>query len=152
MRGNTQAFWIGLISVLVPPLFFSRGQVQNANPPPPQFAHPSPEQDKGIGPIHEVHLGPIDPILAAKGKALFAAKCSACHKLDDRYAGPPLRTITKRRTPEFILNMILNPSEMTQKDPVAQQLLAEYLTAMTPQNLSEDDARAVLEYLREVAE
>ncbi|MFN4308003.1 hypothetical protein [Sulfurihydrogenibium azorense] len=48
------------------------------------------------------------------------------------------------------MNMILNPIEMTQKDPAAKALYETYLTQMTPQNLSEQEARAVLEYLRSI--
>lgn len=108
--------------------------------------------DKGIGPIKEVKLGPIDQNLAKKGKEIFDSKCASCHKLEEKYVGPPLKGVTKRRKPEWIMNMILNPSEMVQKDPVAKQLLSEYLTQMTFQNVSQDDARAILEYLRSVDE
>lgn len=44
--------------------------------------------------------------------------------------------------------MILNPSEMIQKDPIAKELLAKYPTPMPFQNVSEEDARAILEYLK----
>jgi hypothetical protein len=46
------------------------------------------------------------------------------------------------------MNMILNPEQMTKEDPVAKKLFVEYLTQMTFQDVSEDDARAILEYLR----
>jgi hypothetical protein len=46
------------------------------------------------------------------------------------------------------MNMILNPMEMVERHPVAKQLLAEHMTFMANQNLTVDDARAVLEYLR----
>jgi hypothetical protein len=47
------------------------------------------------------------------------------------------------------MNMILNPEEMVQKDPIAKQLLVEYNGApMANQNLTEDEARAILEYFR----
>jgi cytochrome c len=46
------------------------------------------------------------------------------------------------------MNMILNPQEMVERHPVAKQLLAERMTFMANQNLSVEDARAVLEYLR----
>jgi mono/diheme cytochrome c family protein len=108
--------------------------------------------DKGIGPITEVKLGPIDQNLVKKGKEIFDSKCASCHKLEERYVGPPLKGVTKRRKPEWIMNMILNPTEMEQKDPIAKQLLAEYLTQMTFQNVSQEDARAILEYLRSVDE
>lgn len=105
--------------------------------------------ENGIGPITEpLQLGEIDPALASQGEEIFNLKCSACHKLDERYVAPPLRDVTSRRTPEFVMNMILNPLEMTQKHPVTKELLVEYFTPMTPQGLTEEDARALLEYLR----
>ncbi|MEO0162864.1 MAG: cytochrome c [candidate division WOR-3 bacterium] len=108
-----------------------------------------PMKDKGIGPIKEVKMTPqIDKELAKKGEEIFKTKCSVCHKLDERYVGPALKGVTKRRTPEWIMNMILNPEEMTKNDPIAKKLLEEYLTQMTFQNVSEDEARAILEYFR----
>ncbi len=44
--------------------------------------------------------------------------------------------------------MVLNPLEMTQRHPATKDLLAEYFVPMTPQGLTEEDALAVLEYLR----
>ncbi len=103
----------------------------------------------GIGPIKsELKLDPINKSLADKGEKVFEMKCTACHKMDERYVGPAVRGITVRRSPEFIMNMVLNPDEMVKKHPEVQKLLAEYLTPMTYQNVSEEDARAILEYLR----
>ncbi len=114
-----------------------------------QSTTPSSASNKGIGPIQSISLGPIDPQKAAQGKQVFDSKCSACHKFEERYVGPPLKGVTQRRTPEWILNMILNPQEMTQKDPAAKELLATYLTQMTFQNVSEEEAKQILEYLRQ---
>lgn len=106
--------------------------------------------DIGVGPITKVELRPLDPGLAAKGKVVFEQKCAACHKFDQRYVGPALKGITERRKPEWIMNMILNPSEMVEKDPTARELLATYLTPMTFQDISKEQARAILEYFRQV--
>ncbi len=109
------------------------------------------ELENGIGPVKQkLELGTIDPKLVKKGEEIFNTKCVACHKLDERYVGPAQRDVIKRRTPEFIMNMMLNPLEMQEKHPVVKKLLAEYMTQMTNQNLSFDDARAILEYFREV--
>jgi mono/diheme cytochrome c family protein len=108
-----------------------------------------PMKNKGIGPITEVKLSPqIDMNLVKKGEDLFKIKCSACHKLEEKYVGPALKGVTQRRTPEWIMNMILNPEEMTKKDPIAKELLAEYLTQMVAQVKDTTEARAILEYLR----
>ena len=68
--------------------------------------------------------------------------------MEERYIGPALQDVTERRTPEWIMNMILNPEEMTKKDPIAKELLAEYLSPMANQSLEEEEARKILEYFR----
>lgn len=103
---------------------------------------------KGVGPIAEIKLEKVDPKLAKAGEKVFTAKCSACHKLEERYVGPALGGVTQRRAPEWIMNMILNPAQMTQEDETAKGLLGEYLTQMTFQNVSKDEARSILEYFR----
>ena len=107
------------------------------------------EPSLGVGPVKKVELSALDSKLSEKGGQVFTSKCSACHKIGERYVGPDLAGITKRRAPEWIMNMILNPAEMTQKDSTAQELFGEYLIQMTNQNLSQEDARALLEYFRE---
>ena len=111
----------------------------------------SPAADnKGIGPITKVDLGEIDQAKAAKGKQHFDTKCSACHKFEEKVVGPPLAGVTERRSPEWIMNMILNPVEMTQKDPAAMELYATFLVQMTFQNVSQDETREILEYFRQM--
>ena len=105
--------------------------------------------DRGIGPIKEVKITGFDKSLADEGAKIFQEKCTACHKYDERYVGPPLKGVTTKRSPEFIMNMIINPEEMGKKNPTVRAMLAEYMTQMTNQNINEKDARALLEHLRE---
>jgi mono/diheme cytochrome c family protein len=93
-------------------------------------------------------LGEIDPAVAAAGQEIFEAKCAACHKMDKRYIGPPMAGVVSRRTPEWIMNMILNPEGMVAEDPDARQLLMEYSAPMANQNLTHEEARQILEYFR----
>lgn len=110
------------------------------------------EVENGIGPIKsKLTLEKINLDLVKKGEAIFSTKCASCHKLDERYVGPAQRDVWERRTPEYILNMMLNPEEMYKRHPEAKKLLAEYMTPMPAQNLTMDDARALLEYFRKVA-
>ena len=106
--------------------------------------------NKGIGPIKSLALAPeVDQTMASHGKDVFKKMCTACHKATKKFIGPAPKNILLRRTPEWIMNMILNPDEMTQKDPLAKSLLIEFNgSPMANQNLSEEDARAVLEYFR----
>lgn len=105
----------------------------------------------GIGPIKKVEVAAaVDAGMAAEGEKLFKEKCTACHKIGERYVGPDLKGVTTRRAPEWIMNMILNPVEMVQKDETAKELLATYFTQMSQQNVSEDGARKLLEYFRKM--
>ncbi|HVW95958.1 c-type cytochrome [Mucilaginibacter ginsenosidivorans] len=104
---------------------------------------------KGIGRFTDVKLDAIDPAMADKGMVVFNAKCGACHKVtDQKVVGPGLKDVTKRRTPEWIMNQITNPVEMEAKDPVGQALLAKHLTQMTFQNVTDEETRQILEYFR----
>jgi mono/diheme cytochrome c family protein len=111
---------------------------------------PVPADDgKGVGPVKNVTVGPIAPKLVAEGKKVFEAKCTACHNIASKKVGPALIGVTQRRKPEWIMNMILNPGEMTQKDPTAKKLYSELLVQMANQNAGQDGARAILEYFRD---
>lgn len=103
----------------------------------------------GFGPIKkEIKLKPIDPELAKTGEKIFESKCASCHKLDERYTGPAQRDVLQRVTPEFFLNMVLNPEENLEKHPHSKKMYAEYLQKMTNQNVTIKDALALLEYFR----
>ena len=107
------------------------------------------DDSKGVGPVTTLALGAgIDQVLADKGKFVFESKCMACHKFGERYVGPDLASVTERRKPEWIMNIVLNPQEMTQQNPAAKELLGEFMTQMPNQNLTQEEARAVLEYFR----
>ena len=85
----------------------------------------------------------------AHGADVFKKMCTACHRPDKKFIGPSPTGILDRRSPEWVMNMILNPDEMVQKDQLAKDLLIEFNgSPMANQNLSEEDARAVLEYFR----
>jgi len=108
--------------------------------------------EHGIGPITAFDPGPLDNALADRGMEYFKLKCSACHKMEGRYVGPELGTVTNDRSPAYLMNMMLNPAEMIEKHPEAKKKFAEFMTPMPNQNLSEDEARAILEYLRREAD
>ncbi|WP_223034931.1 c-type cytochrome [Hanstruepera marina] len=106
--------------------------------------------NKGVGPITSVELAAdIDQAMAAQGQEVFKKMCTACHRADKKFIGPAPTGITERRSPEWIMNMILNPEEMVQKDALAKELLIEFNgSPMANQNLTEEEARSVLEYFR----
>lgn len=142
------------LSIAVITVTFAAVACTNSTPPESAPTKETPvaatgASDIGVGPISSVVLEKdINKQLAKKGEDIFSSKCSACHKVDERYVGPALKGVTLRRKPEWIMNMILNPQEMIEKDATAKELLGEFMVPMTFQNVDQDQARAILEYFR----
>ncbi len=106
--------------------------------------------NKGVGPITSVELdAEIDQALADQGKEVYDQMCIACHRADKKFIGPAPKGILERRSPEWVMNMILNPEVMVKEDPLAKDLMQEFNGApMANQGLTEEQARSVLEYFR----
>lgn len=107
------------------------------------------EGSKGVGSITSFEHKPFDAALANKGVELFVSKCAMCHSFDRTLVGPSLDAVVKRRTPEWIMNMMLDPTTMLEKDADAKALSKEYGSPMISLGLKQEEARAILEYLRE---
>ena len=107
-------------------------------------------KNKGIGPIKSIELEPeIDHARVTHGAELYKAKCTSCHRTDKKFIGPASAGVLERRTPEWIMNLMLNPQEMEKKDHLTKELSKEFNNAIMPnQFLNEYEARSVLEYFR----
>lgn len=106
--------------------------------------------NKGIGPISSYKFSEeVNTEMAAAGEKIYTTKCTICHMADQRMIGPALSGVYDRRSPEWVLNMLLNPDGMLKEDPIAIAMLKEYNGAiMTNSNLSDQEAKEVAEYLR----
>lgn len=106
--------------------------------------------NEGVGPFKDITFdSEIDTELAAAGEAKFNTICTACHMAEQKMIGPALKGVYERRNPAWVMNMIINPDKMLKEDPIAKALLKEHNNAvMLNQNLSEEETRAVAEYLR----
>ena len=92
---------------------------------------------------------PLNQEWVAAGKQIYESKCLACHKLtDEKVVGPGWAGVTKRREPVWIMNMITNVEIMLEKDAEAQKLLEQCLVRMPNQNVTQEDARKILEFMR----
>ena len=137
---------LGLLAIIV---LTSCGGDKKTEESKEQIVEIDPMKDRGIGPITHVDINnEIDNNMAERGQELFKSMCSACHKIDQRVIGPALAGVTKKRTPEWIMNMIMNPNQMVKENAQARKLLAEYISPMANQNLTEEETRFVLEYFR----
>jgi mono/diheme cytochrome c family protein len=143
-----------IITTFILALIYACGGKSNqtdSNTPPPESMINKPKVDdgKGVGPFTSVQLNdPLNADMIANGKGIYDMKCSACHRLTGtRIVGPGFKGVTERRKPEWIMNMITNVDVMLDKDPEAQKLLEECLTRMPNQNVDNEEARDVLEFL-----
>ena len=112
----------------------------------------------GSGEVHgneikpgEVQLTtPLNQQWVAAGKSIYDVKCQSCHKLtDEKVVGPGWKGVTQKREPHWIMNMITNVDMMLEKDPEAQKLLEQCLVRMPNQNISKDESRQILEFMRQ---
>lgn len=92
---------------------------------------------------------PLNAEWVTTGKNTYELKCQSCHRLnEERLVGPGWKDVTKRRTPVWIMNMITNVDMMLATDAEAQKLLEQCMVRMPNQNVSKDDARMILEFMR----
>jgi cytochrome c2 len=107
-------------------------------------------QGKGIGRFENVKLThPLDEAMVEKGQAIYTSKCFACHKLtSEKLVGPGWQGVTDRRNPEWVMNFITNTQVMLDKDLVAQADLVTCVVRMPNQDLTDDQARQIFEFMR----
>ena len=106
----------------------------------------------------ELSKDKINIKMVNSGESLFNSnKCKTCHT--NELMGPDLANVTKRRSNEWIMNMILYPAKMLKEDETAQQVRdgkfrkgdkknVKFSADMEDMDLSERQAREILEYLR----
>lgn len=106
---------------------------------------------RGEGAYDNVELGEaLDVKMAEEGKSISDVKCASCHRYtDQRLVGPGWAGVTEKHRPEWIMNFIINPDPMIDKDPELQAQLELCLVRMPNQNLSDDEARKILEFMRQ---
>lgn len=106
---------------------------------------------RGLGDYDNVEVGEtLDVEMAKEGRLVSDLKCASCHKYtDERLVGPGWAGVTKKHRPEWLMNFVTNPDPMIDVDPELQAQLELCLVRMPNQNLSHDDARAILEFMRE---
>ena len=115
-----------------------------------ETANPSYDPNRGEGKFKDLAIpATLDVTMAANGEKTFGVKCGSCHKLtDEKLVGPGWKGVTARHKPEWIMNFITNTDAMLNKDPKAQAQLEICLVRMPNQNLSDDEARGLYEFMR----
>lgn len=134
------------------------GEKSNSNAPDPYDAakkdaangNPDYDPNRGEGKFTKVDIGAtLDVTKAGEGEKVFSVKCSSCHKLtDEKLVGPGWKGVTSRHEAPWIMNFITNTDAMLNKDPKAQAMLEICLVRMPNQNLGDEDARNLYEFMR----
>jgi len=85
------------------------------------------------------------------GAKLFKANCNACHHLEMRLVGPPLKGVTDRRSEDWLRSFIKSSSSVIESgDTTAIQLFNTYNKVQMPdQNLSDEEITSILEYIKQ---
>jgi len=112
--------------------------------------NPSYDPKRGEGKFTNVEVAAtLDAPMAENGEKIYGVKCSSCHKTtDEKLVGPGWNGVTVRHSPEWIMNFSTNTDAMINKDPKAQAMLEICLVRMPNQNLADDEARALYEFMR----
>ncbi|MCK5782607.1 MAG: c-type cytochrome [Flavobacteriales bacterium] len=83
------------------------------------------------------------------GKKLFNTNCAACHKLEQRLIGPPLKGVASKRDQKWLQDWIRNSAALIESgDADAKAIFEEYSSIpMTPfPNLSDQDIADIMAY------
>lgn len=105
---------------------------------------------RGEGKFTELEISDaLDNEMANKGESIFSVKCGSCHKLsDERLVGPGFKGVSERRTGTWMMNFLTNTDQMIDLDPELQAQLEICMVRMPNQNLSDEDARSIYEFMR----
>lgn len=112
--------------------------------------NPSYDPQRGEGKFTKVDVAEkLDAAMATAGEKVYSVKCSSCHKTtEEKLVGPGWKGVTSRHRVEWIMNFATNTDAMLDKDPKAQAQLEICLVRMPNQNLTDEDARSVYEFMR----
>jgi cytochrome c2 len=133
-----------------------KGGSSTTQAPPPPAADTSATASATIPATSPYDVGPragegaIDQSQVKKGELLFTSKgCTVCHGFGKKITCPDLDGVTMRRTAAWMEQQILHPEVMTKQDPIAHELFVQNnKLQMTNQGLKPEEARAVIEFLK----
>jgi len=85
-----------------------------------------------------------------EGKAIFSARCAACHAIGKQVVGPDLKGVDERRQETWIINFVQGSQKMVQaKDSIAVGLFEQFNHTVMPDHpdLSSQDIRHIIAYI-----
>ncbi len=84
------------------------------------------------------------------GQETFNSKgCGACHSIGKgKISGPDLLGVTDRRDEEWLKKWLKSPDTMVFTDPIAKEMLQEYMVPMPNVGLTDEQVVYLIEYLK----
>lgn len=121
-----------------------------ANAPQENIEKESYDPKIGIGRFSKVDIEDvIEEDKALQGESIYQKQCFSCHKLsDEMLVGPGWKNVTKRRDLVWLMNFMTNTNEMLENDPELKKQIELCNLRMPQLNLTDDEARAILEFMR----
>ncbi len=122
----------------------------SVEPAKTENGNPAYDPERGEGKFTDVAVAAtVDQTMASAGEKIYSVKCSSCHKLtSEKLVGPGWLGVTERHKAPWIMNFVTNTDAMLNKDPKAQAQLEICLVRMPNQNIADDEARNVYEFMR----
>jgi cytochrome c5 len=125
-------------------------------PPAETTPPPAPAETTAVPAVSPYDDGPragasaANAALATTGEGLFKTKgCVTCHAYGKKQVtGPDLRGVTMRRTALWMENQIMHPDVMVKSDPITRSLVVDFKVPMTNMQVTEDQAKALIEFLK----
>ncbi len=77
--------------------------------------------------------------------------CNACHRFGEEFNGPDLLMVDKRRTDEWLKSWIME-TEKHLAEPDIEAMRQKYKLAMPNQNVSDEAADRIIDYLKAKSE
>ena len=103
--------------------------------------------------VHEVPAPPpATGALAQQGRYVFENRgCNTCHRVGGgALIGPDLAGVTQRRDDRWLGTWLKDPAAVVAKDPKLQEWTHEFGDIIMPdQNLSDDEIKALIAYMKE---
>jgi len=86
-----------------------------------------------------------------EGKALFTARCAACHNINKTLTGPALAGVDQRRSIDWIISFVQSSQSVIKKgDTAAVALFEKFNKIQMPDHadLSGDNIKNIVEYIK----
>ncbi|MBA3649430.1 MAG: c-type cytochrome [Chitinophagales bacterium] len=99
--------------------------------------------------IPEFNFADVSP---AKGSKIFKQYCTSCHRIEGKLIGPQLKDIDEKEPEDWLIKWIHNnPALRAAGDKDAIAIYEEYQRNAMPAflNLSDDDIKSILSYVKE---